>query len=620
MNTRFIPALAAFSLVFMIPACGEDGPPTGGGKQDTTPPAITSITAIDAYHIQVVFNEALSRSAAEGSYHYWIEETAPPPVHGAAAALEDPLIVGGATLADDEKTVSLSTYSPMTDIAYDLTIWGLEDAFGNVVGNVIEGVTQSFVGNAAADETPPQVVSRTPAPNAVDIPVGVAVAVKFSESISVENATWISDGEIVLAEPWVRGDKLTMSPDHALAPGSENTVTLSGVQDLSGNVMPDIQWSFTVTTVQDNTPPRLISSVPANFANNVSVNSNISLTFSEPLHPDTRFVTIIPYLDVFLIGFLDNDGRTLVVETGGLLKANQQYTVWLEPSYFRDLSGNSLNQATTVTFTTGRTLFSGRIAGKLTGDPGTGAADPAGASVIAEGDSNLVAVAAAKDGTFKLNHLPDYLYRVTAVKESNNDGNLDFYFGDAIGLYGVNLALQDLEPDFVEITSGAQVTGINFAIYDPSAVWGTLSYSGIYQGENNLEYVGLFKTEGFDPHNPSQALLVADTGAYLSDPWSLNSLIQEFPEGDYYVAAYIDVGNYGLDVSVDPYNWYGGPGAPIVVHLVNGSDVADIKIALSDPAPGLTSVGHSIPWRATKENATFKHLGDMVRKSQRLVK
>lgn len=365
MNVRSTPlSLAASAIALTILSCGDDGP-TGSGKQDTTPPAVASINAIDQYHIVVVFNEPVTRFSAERSWHYWVQESTPQPVRGSAAS-EDPVIIGGATLADDDKTVSLSTYSPMADVDYDLNVSGVKD----VSGNAMPGSTQSFVGSSAADVTPPQVVSRSPAPNAANVPVGVAVAMTFSENVSVGNATWISDNDIVQDDGWARGNKFTMTPDHKLAPGSDNTVTFSGVQDLSGNVMPDFEWSFTATTVADNTPPRLIASVPANAATNVGVHTNISLTFSEPLHPDTRFVTIIPYLDVFVLGVLDESGRTLIVETESLLKDDQQYTVWLEPAYFRDLSGNSLNQATTVTFTTGRTLYSGSIAGTHRSMPG----------------------------------------------------------------------------------------------------------------------------------------------------------------------------------------------------------------------------------------------------------
>ncbi len=609
MSIRFVTlSLATLAIALTIAACGDGDGPTGGGKQDTTPPAVASISAIDQYHIVVVFNEPVTKSSAEGSWHYWVQESAPPPVHGAAAP-EDPVIVGGATLADDEETVTLSTYSPMAEVQYDLTVSGVKD----IHGNTVDGPAQSFAGSSATDVTPPQVLSRSPAPNAVNVPVGAPVVVKFSENVSIGGETWTSDGGVVRADNWLPGDKLTMSPDHTLAPGSHNTVTLSGIQDVSGNAIPDIQWSFTATTVADNTPPRLISSVPANSATNVGVHTNISLTFSERLHPNTRFVTIIPYLDVFTLGVLDESGKTLTVETESLLKDNQQYTVYLEPAYFLDLSGNLLDRVTTITFTTGRTLDSGSIAGTVTGDPGTGAADPTDASVVAEGDSNLMAAQVAGNDTYQLKHLPDDIYQIVATRESNGDGVLDFYSGDAIGAYGVNLALHDLDPDNVGISGGAQVNGINFPIYDPSAVSGTLSYSGDY-----FAYVSLYTTDGFDPQDPADALRVAQTGAYYDDPWYLNSLMHDFPDGDYYVVAFLDVDDNGfLEPSIDSYNWYGGPSAPIAVHLSNGSDVADIVIALPDPVPAATSTRRgTTPRHVTKPNPTFQHLGEVARRIQ----
>ena len=617
-STRFISSLATFAFLITISACGGDDP-IGNGPHDTKPPAVASVTAIDAYHIEIVFDEALKKSSAEGYWHYWIEDPAAP-AHDPAAGAEDPIWVTSAMLASDQKTVSLGTYTPMADIDYEINITDVAD----IAGNVMVDLTRDFPGNSAADVTPPEMVSRTPLPNAVNVPVGIAVAIKFSENISVENATWISNDESVLADPWTRGDKLTMSPNHTLTPGSDNMVTLSGVQDLSGNMMPNIQWSFTITTAVDNTPPQLVSSVPANLATHVGVNTNLSLTFSEPLHPDTRWVTITPYLDIFLLGDLDDDGRTLVVESGGWLKDNQQYTVWLEPSYFRDLSGNTLKQATSITFTTGGLLASGSIAGRLTGDPGTGAADPTGASVVASGYAR-VATAVAENDSYQLKHVPDDTYEIVATKDSNLDGDLDFYFGDATGIYGVDLAVHDWDPDSVTVSGGAQVGAIGFPIYDPSAVSGVLSYSGL-----GFPYIRLYRIAGFDPHNPDEALVETQAGVFHDqgaavheDPWSVNSLINEFPDGDYYVVAFLDVDDdWVLDPSTDPYNWYGGPGAPIPVHLANGGDVFDIFIALPDSPPAaVTSIAGSTGSRRMmkKPNALFQHLGEVVRKSQQRV-
>jgi hypothetical protein len=73
-----------------------------------------------------------------------------------------------------------------------------------------------------------------------------------------------------------------------------------------------------------------------------------------------------------------------------------------------------------------------------------------------------------------------------------------------------------------------------------------------------------------------------------------------------------------LDPSIDSYNWYGGPGEPIAVHLANGSDVADIVIALPDPVPAAATSTRrgTTPRHVTKPNATFQHLGEVVRRIQ----
>jgi hypothetical protein len=50
-------------IVLAFVACSDDGG-TSGGTPDTTPPAVTSVTAIDRFHLDVAFSEHLGRESA----------------------------------------------------------------------------------------------------------------------------------------------------------------------------------------------------------------------------------------------------------------------------------------------------------------------------------------------------------------------------------------------------------------------------------------------------------------------------------------------------------------------------------------------------------------------------
>src|SRR5678816_65062 len=70
--------------LFLV-TCSDDDTPVGGGPADTTPPSVESVTPVDTYHINVVFNETLARSAAEYEGNYRLVELAPTARASAAA-------------------------------------------------------------------------------------------------------------------------------------------------------------------------------------------------------------------------------------------------------------------------------------------------------------------------------------------------------------------------------------------------------------------------------------------------------------------------------------------------------------------------------------------------------
>ncbi|MFA6505135.1 MAG: ice-binding family protein, partial [Treponemataceae bacterium] len=73
---------------------------------------------------------------------------------------------------------------------------------------------------------------------------------------------------------------------------TEYTATVTtGAKDLAGNgVAADVEWKFTTGTTLDTNPPTVVSVVPSNSGTDISVNDNISATFSETMD----IATMIP--------------------------------------------------------------------------------------------------------------------------------------------------------------------------------------------------------------------------------------------------------------------------------------------------------------------------------------
>ena len=631
-------ALKRFALlvtVFAIAIAGcssDDDNPAGGGSTDTTPPSITSVTAIDAGHIDVVFNENVQRATAEDVDNYIIVETTTPlsSFKEIATTPGDTLVLDSAALNSDNRTVSLST-SPMNAAPYDMSVVGVKDASGNSINTP---VLESFTGSIDPDITPPEVVYRSPAPNATNVAVTAQVVITFTEQVDlgsfVGGVTLSSTGGDVPYTAESGGDShVTMIPDAPLELNTTYTVTVSGVQDGAGNALAaDVSWTFKTTNVVDTTPPTLVSSSPANGAVNVAVDAALSLTFSEAIDQNVLNASAYPEIDA--VSFVwSNEGKTLTVTPITPLIDNQQYTIVFLPGAFQDLAGNPNTTSTTIRFSTGAALATGSIAGTMSGDPASAtAADPTGARVFAIVGplANLAdlmiagSTTVAGNNTYTLGNLSDTDYKVLSVKDSNGDGFIDPELGDALGAYGVDFGIGDTDPDSVTIASGSHATGINFQLFDFSAISGSISYSGAHAAEGHFIGVGLFNVAGFDPLNDPDYV----TEAFWPDgnQWTFWQLDFEFPDGSYYVGAFLDANdNFAYDAGSDPVGFYGGLPTPTAITVDSGSDTNDIVIPIVD-APPTTSSHASVAWRKSTKHAapTWIHAATSAIKKDARVK
>jgi hypothetical protein len=608
-TNRFLILGAMVAAALALASCGsDDDNPIDGGSVDTTPPTVSTVAAVDQYHIDVTFDENVQRSTAEDPSNYIILEAAAPLAELATDPGDSVRVLSG-SLASNQRKVTLTLLDALSTANYQISVHAVRDAAGNAIQTA---VNRTFAGTNEADTTPAELVARSPAPGATGVPVGQWVSFQFSEPVIVSTVTggvtWektTGGTPVSFSTEWIGPAEFALIPSVALDVSTQYTVTISGVEDLPGNVTPDETWNFTTAANVDNTPPTILTFTPVNGATNVNVNTNIVLTFSEPVNQFTLMPQITPSIDDGVATWTDG-GKKLTFDPDEPLLTDQVYVFSFLPGTFEDLSGNSNSQALTITFSTGATLPSGGFSGTISGHPGTGAADPTGGVVAAatsnpfgDDDDFIVAgttVVAAND-SYNMRYLQDDVYYPIVVKDTNGDGRLDPSYGDAIGAYGIDFLNETGEIDSVTV-AGSVVTGVNFPLFDTSAITGRVTYAGELGGNYPL-FIGLFDPVGFDPTDPPLY------GMEVSWPdfpfFGFNMFDDDLADGEYVVAAFIDANTNGVyDAAVDPAGALGS-----TVTVANGSDALDLVVVVADPPLTNAPAGPGVAWPNTKKRAAW---------------
>ena len=143
-----------------------------------------------------------------------------------------------------------------------------------VFGNVLDGVA-------------PTVVATTPGASAVDVPLDAAISASFSKSILsgtlafvVTNAAGETIPGTIAYNDATR--RVVFTPAAPLSKGASYTATVTGAEDLAGNVMAPFSWSFTTTAMNPSAVSVLGFSPSANQTN-APVSAMLSATFSGPI-------------------------------------------------------------------------------------------------------------------------------------------------------------------------------------------------------------------------------------------------------------------------------------------------------------------------------------------------
>jgi hypothetical protein len=256
-----------------------------------------------------------------------------------------------------------ATFNPAADLAvstvYTATVsTGVKDVAGNAMAAV---KTWSFTTGTTADTTAPTVSNTYPADTATGVAFNANVTATFSEVMDVATMTTttftVKQGTTVVAGVVsYAGTTATFNPTSDLLPSTAYTATLStGVSDLAGNAMAAAKtWGFTTGATADTTAPTVSSVIPLTGASGVSIGSNLSAVFSEPMDLSTVNTTTFTLKQgtTDVAGTVTTPSTTTATFNPTSNLANSTVYTATIATGVKDLAGNALAAAKTWSFTT----------------------------------------------------------------------------------------------------------------------------------------------------------------------------------------------------------------------------------------------------------------------------
>jgi hypothetical protein len=221
----------------------------------------------------------------------------------------------------------------------------------------------TFTTGAAPDTQAPAVTSSNPANGATAVATNQRVLVIFTEamnpaSLNSNSFTLTAPGSVAVSGivSYV-GRTATFVPSTPLANSTRYSGTVTtAATDLAGNPLAaNFSWTFTTGAVADTTVPTVTSTLPANAAIGMGINTQITANFSEGMDPATlstaAFIVAGPG-NTPIAGTVTYVGLTATFSPNAPLSNSTVYTGLITRGA-KDLAGNALAANYSWTFTTG---------------------------------------------------------------------------------------------------------------------------------------------------------------------------------------------------------------------------------------------------------------------------
>lgn len=217
--------------------------------------------------------------------------------------------------------------------------------------------------DGGTDQTPPTLVRTTPPHGSTRVPVDSTVELEFSEAM-VESSLQLTSVPTVsfTLESWAPESKRAVfRPSTPLAQDQQYALTVEG-KDLAGNSFTG-SHSFAFTTVgpaPDTTPPVLVSTSPLNRALALPRDTQIKLTFSEPMNRASveRAFSIVSPMEAQAGTMAWNSSSTVAEFTPDTLLPYTSTVAWELSAAATDLAGNPLSPASSLFYVATQRTYS----------------------------------------------------------------------------------------------------------------------------------------------------------------------------------------------------------------------------------------------------------------------
>jgi hypothetical protein len=199
------------------------------------------------------------------------------------------------------------------------------------------------------DGTPPSIISTLPLDGAVEIEIDQDIIITFNEPMNTSSLvfTCTPDPGGWGAPVWnANSDQVTCSHSD-FEDQTHYTFEITAGEDLGGNSLVGLPYSFSFDT-KDLTPPEIISTSPDDNAEDVSITTTISITFSEEMDHQSVEDAIMTTLYYETPSW---SGNTITLTPTTDLAYITEYSITISTSAM-DVSDNYLTDSYSFTFTT----------------------------------------------------------------------------------------------------------------------------------------------------------------------------------------------------------------------------------------------------------------------------
>ncbi len=213
----------------------------------------------------------------------------------------------------------------------------------------------------------PTVKFTDPINLSMDVPINSDIIAIFNQemdstTISATTVTLMQGTNIIPCSLSYADKIVIINPTSDLQSSADYTAKITtDVKDLIGTKLAsDYIWSFRTGVAVDSTAPLVSSTIPADQAIDVVLNSNIAVTFNEGLNPKTvSSANFILSKNGVIIPAVISYGRNItIINPVDNLSASSEYILSVKIGV-KDLAGNSLEDDYDFSFTTGTTTAVG---------------------------------------------------------------------------------------------------------------------------------------------------------------------------------------------------------------------------------------------------------------------